>query len=238
MAENDDPARRLEIAVRKLTEPHTSEHWQRTKRGRTLVTLTHAPLIWQLENGLTSTGASYGGSAPQSRNVLDTDTLTKLTDLSTVIARSWANLLPGAARAIPLHKIPRAEALREWHRLFAEYNRHELVPPGRLTFEARTYTGWVSVILTKFDPPTQIEGTTPCPKCNARWTEPDDLEDRVSALVYVFPGSVDQAHASCRVCGENWRGPLEMHALKRQLTNPRHAEQSEPNPIDPEIVIH
>jgi len=216
---------RLRVAVRKLTLPTVTESLQRRyeKPGRELITIYHAPLITQLLSAAQSTGASYGGSSPQSRNILDVDVLTKMQQLHRDVTYSWQRLLPGVSRVLPLHRYPTVDALTLWHDQFEEYTARHLVHPPRILHEANVYTGWVGTIEAKFDPPKTIENVFPCPKCGERWSNPDELGDMKSAIFYTFTGTAAEAHATCRACGETWKGPKGLAALKRQQ-DARHAE--------------
>lgn len=221
-----DPAPRLATAIHHLTRPHTTTVTQRPAGGgRRTVTLQHEPLILLLQNSATSTGASYGGSAPQSRNIVDTDTLTKLADLRGDITRSWHRLSPGVAPLLPLHRAELVDALTGWHRLFAAHLTAELVDDTTLERETRTYTGWAHTIRAKFDPPRQKEATVPCPECGQRWTTPGDLEDRTAALMFILTGSPDTLRATCRVCGTSWTGREELLKLGAALEHPEKSAQ-------------
>lgn len=228
----DDNRKRLAVAVHKLTSTHTTELWQGQKKGRKLVILTHQALITQLEAGAVSTGAGYGGTAPQSRNILDTDTLSKLTELRRALKRSWHNLYPNLALLLPISHEPLIHSLHLWHQLFTAHLDANLVTEERLLHEANTYTAWVAIITAKFDPPNTIEGIVPCPKCRARWTTPADLEDRQSAIVYTLHGTPDTATATCRACGTSWKGRDGLLRLTREQ-NTRHAEKNNNQQIAP-----
>lgn len=217
----------LRTAVRKLTVPTTTETLMRRyeKRGRELIIIHHDPLITQLARGTSSAGAgdAFGGSDPRTRSIFDADVVEKMSDLHRDVTRSWNHLLPAASRVLPLHRYRTIDALALWHELFEHYADRNLVTPARIAHEARIYQSWVTIIETKFDPPKTIEGIAPCPKCSERWATPDELGDMKSAIVYTFTGLAAAATATCRACGNVWKGPKGLEALTRQQ-DARHAE--------------
>lgn len=208
--------RQLARAVEKLTRRYEIQHTQRMPGGgRRLVSTTHDPLIMMLRTaGTPSLGEA--GSSPSARMLADADAIEKLRNLRADIDALWEYLVPGAVRAGFLRQkgLTHEAELVGWHQLFAVYRRRELVHTDDFEWACRIVIGWEHTIEARFDPPTIIESTSPCPECRNRWAE-SSIGDRVTAITYTIGRPLDTTSASCRACGRTWRGVPELRELAK-----------------------
>ena len=199
-----DNLNRLDTAIHRLTQPHTSQVFQRPAGGgRREVSVKHDPLISTLTGairGATSGGA--GGRTSNSGMVLNAVALQKLGDLKKQIRASWLTLIHGGAPLVDSLQHGPARSLHLWHQTFtARHDRH-LVTPPMLADAASRYVGWMNLIDLMFDPEPVSEFMGTCPQCSAEYLLNDDGE-RVRAITI----SYKMVLATCRCCGETWAGP-------------------------------
>jgi hypothetical protein len=206
---------RLARTVERLARPHTITTRQSSGTGLRIERIVwHPPLIAQLRNAAGSTtGGGGGGAGPNARNAIDADALEQYDTIRKAIAYAFEAVKvphpPMSPRALP------EQQLAYWHTLFTLTISAGLNDPDDddLEFYTRKWSGWAHLIDKKFDPPTKLESTLPCPICGERWHTHPDTGDRQPAIEITFTGRVDHSYAACAACGERWAGKAELQLL-------------------------
>lgn len=243
---------RLAGAVHKLAQPHQIATPTIVRgRGRVIVKTWHLPLIVQLRNAIIPSGNGSGGgdsSAPNNRNVIDSDAAEKYQQLHDLINNAWTGLIP-VLIALP-KSWPLEHALNRWHLAFTTAIEAGSVPESVVNYASKAFSGWVRAIETKFDPPQMMTNNRPCPECAYEWVL-DSQGDRRRAIVMAV-SRIEKVHADCRVCGHQWAGEIELRMLASQqrhmvsmgasAPHPRHSFNDTPNESQlhetAELVIH
>lgn len=215
------PADQLAHNVQRLALGTTTTSMRRVygKKGRTLVTIHHDPLIAMLRSQMIGTSGAGGttSTAANARSVVDDDALTKMKELRADIWALWSALLPGATKLGILRRPPvlLEVALDGWHDMFTTHRRAGLAPASELYRALRVTTKWVETIEQKFDPIYTVPFRGACPVCRARWSIDGDgiMASRVDAIAFTVPGAIADASAICRECGTVWRGHEQLARL-------------------------
>lgn len=193
----------LAEAVERLTKP------SRTKVIRddgSTTTVTHDPLLVQLETAVTSAIGNGGGGGTATGSVINDAALYQLLLIKTQIGQ-WCH-----AAGVTPDRQNTTVTLERW---FAAQTVTSV-------FHTRTLEQWADTITELLDPPKTVPLAGPCPVCKAaNWTGLDgSLRASPVAVLY------DQAtlHASlravCRVveCSAEWWGADAVQELVEEMS--------------------
>ena len=189
-------------AVHALTEP------SRTKviQGDRVSTVTHDPLLVQLEAAVTSAIGNGGGGGSATGSVINDAALYQLLLIKTQIG-DWCRL----AGVTPDRKDV-SVSLQRWHAAFL----------GESDFRTRTLQGWAQTIVDLLDPPKTVPLAGPCPVCGAiNWVGPDgSLRASPVAVLYDQTTLHASLRAVCRVveCAAEWSGADAVQELIEEMT--------------------
>lgn len=203
--------------VDRLTLPHKSAVLMETDDGKEFKQwVEHEALLVQLRLAVrSSTGARPGaGGLPSERNVIDSDALEQYDVIAAKIRRLFIEL----SDAQPFSN-PEAN-LRAW---YVEFRRRvEARKVGREVIEAK-YKQLNKLALSiegKLNPPTILEVTHPCPRCNTSHATDDDgvyrraivVESRITEY-----RSLDHTRARCVSCHATWLHGRGMRQLSYEI---------------------
>lgn len=202
--------------VDKLTMPHIVEH--QVEQGSKLIRskVQHEPLLDQLDELIASSSGSApgGGALSSERNLLNADCLELRDAMAEQIKQLYMDLT--SSRPFPTGK----QNLRQW---FIEFRlQHSLgkVSPQRMTMAYRKVNSMVLKIDAKLNPPTVIEITAPCPRCEAKYGFDDDGVYRRAVIVesrVYQENSLDNTRAKCVGCGAVWVHGNGMRQLRYEI---------------------
>lgn len=211
--------------VDRLTLPHKTQVLMETDAGAEYKEwIDHDALLVQLREAVrSSTGAHPGaGGLASERSVIDSDALEQYDSIVAQIRRLYIEVTDSTP-----FKQPESN-LRAW---FIEFRRQvEGRKVGREVIEAkyRKLNRIASSIEAKLNPPTILEITAPCPRCQATHATDDDgiyrrcliVESRITEY-----RSLDHTRARCLSCSATWIHGRGMRQLRYEIDQ---AEKGEP----------
>jgi len=179
------------------------------------VRVRHDSLLDQLRSAVSSSVAHTANKVSASeRNILDADAMDKLEQVENMARKLYLTVT--SARPFPTAE----QNLRQWYLGFANLFRAGKVSHDVLKQRASKIRSMVLMIDDKLNPPTSIEITSPCPRCNRLWVKSDELSWSraivVQSRVAVY-GSLDNATATCRGCGASWIHGQGMRQLRYEI---------------------
>ena len=187
----------------------------------------HDPLLTQLRGAvLSSTGAHPGaGGLPSERSIIDSDALEQYEN----VCKKIVALFKEVTDAKPFQE-PK-DNLRQWYIQFANQVRSGKVSRDVAHKKQNVLAKIVSGIEGKLDPPTILEITTACPRCEATYGLDDKgvyrhaviVESRIDAYK-----SLDHTKARCVACGAVWIHGRGMRQLRYEIDvaeGLRHADK-------------
>jgi len=210
--------------VDRLTMRHQSVFETTDDDGHTRrVKVMHDGLLEQLRLSVRSSQGPRpdGSGLPSERNVLDGDAM----ELYQQLSDKCLQLFKDVTDTKPF-KQPEAN-LRHWYIEFANRYQKRKVSTDRVHEALRLLTGMIAQIDTKLNPPTVIEITSPCPRCEAVY----GLDDRgvyrhaviVESRVHYYR-SLENTKAKCVHCGAQWVHGQGMRQLRWEIDEKeRHA---------------
>lgn len=182
------------------------------------------PLLVQLEAAVAGGIGSHAGSSPaRERMPIDAGALELLSQIDAVVS-VWYWSVPNVRLKVDL-----STRLRVWYVHHANLVRAGKIGAAEDAKTTRMVEGWVSKIRGTFDPPIRLELTEmvdgrmvpvacPSPDCGERIAYDPRTGDRIIALVVEYrelgSETLDQAVASCRACGGEWRGRAALRGLR------------------------
>lgn len=176
-------------------------------------------------------GSHAGASAARERMPIDAGALELFQSIASDVSK-WYLEVPGRREHLLV-----TDRLRGWYVHHANEVRAGKVSPFTDLEVTRKVEGWVSKIRGTFDPPIRLELTEviegrmvpvacPATDCGERFAFDRRTGDQVIALVVEYRElgveTLDQAVASCRACGGEWRGRAALRGL-RWLLDEREA---------------
>lgn len=217
----------LEV-VDRLTQQHKSTVWVEADDGsESTVTIEHDGLIKQLRGLVSSsTGSSVAGAGlPSERNVLDFDAL----ELYQQVASKCKHLFEGVSAAAPFTN-PESN-LRHWYLEVRRQFEGKKISESTLHSKLRQLNKLVGSIENKLNPPTVLEITAPCPRCDSTHGVDDHGVYRKAIIVesrITQYRSLDHTRALCVVCRANWLHGRGMRQLRYEIDtkeDTRHADK-------------
>lgn len=176
-------------------------------------------------------GSHAGSSLARERIPVNADALELFQSIAADVSK-WYLTVPGRRGGLVL-----TDRLRGWYVHHANEVRAGKVSQFTDLEVTRKVEGWVSKIRGTFDPPIRLELTEvidgrmvpvacPAADCGERFAFDRRTGDQVIALVVEYRElgveTLDQAVASCRACGGEWRGRAALRGL-RWLLDEREA---------------
>lgn len=197
------------------------------------------PMLKQLrESVVSSTGSAAGGGALASeRNVLNTESL----ELYDGITAKVGKLYREVTNARPF-KTPE-QNLRQWFIQFSNTARQGKVSGEVVQDKLKTLLKIKAQIDNKLNPPSIIEITSPCPRCEALYGQDEHGIYRHAVIVESridMYRSLDHTRARCVACGAVWihgRGMRQLRWEIDQAEATRHADNTVEQTFDPYATI-
>jgi hypothetical protein len=216
----------LEV-VDRLTQTHKSTVVVEADDGaESTVTIEHDALIKQLRGLVSSsTGSTVAGAGlPSERNVLDFDAL----ELYQQVTAKCRGLFESVSAATPF---PNPESnLRHWYMEVRRQFEGKKISETTLHGKHKQLAKLVGLIENKINPPTVLEITAPCPRCNSTHGLDDHGVYRRAVIVesrITQYRSLDHTRALCVVCRATWLHGRGMRQLRYEIDvqeDSRHAE--------------
>jgi hypothetical protein len=213
--------------VDRLTLTHRSTVIVEADDGtESTVTIEHDPLIRQLRGLVSSsTGSTVAGAGlPSERNVLDFDAL----ELYQQVSDKCKNLFEGVSAATPFAN-PESN-LRHWYIETRRQFEGKKLSETTLHAKLRQLSKLVGSIENKINPPTVLEITSACPRCDATHGVDDNGVYRRAVIVesrITQYRSLDHTRALCVACRSTWLHGRGMRQLRYEIDireDKRHAE--------------
>lgn len=216
----------LEV-VDRLTKTHKSAVLIEDDAGNEQrVYIEHEPLLVQLRELVHSSIGStvQGAGLASERNVIDADALEQY---ETIRAQT-IKLFKEVSDAYPFSS---AESnLRHWYIEFKNQVQGRKVSSEVVATKLRKLNGIAYAIESKLNPPTILEITAPCPRCDATHGNDEQGVHRRAILVesrIVQYRSLDHTKARCIVCSATWLHGRGMRQLRYEIDHReelRHAD--------------
>lgn len=213
--------------VDRLTKTHRSEVLVEDDDGtEQRVTMLHDALIVQLRGLVRSSLGStvQGAGLASERNVIDADALEQYEQVKAQATR----LFKEVSDAKPF---PSPESnLRHWYIEFKNQVDARKVSGDVLAAKLRKLNGMAYAIETRLSPPTLLEITAPCPRCEATHGTDDRGIYRRAILIesrIIEYRSLDHTKARCIVCSATWLHGRGMRQLRYEIDTRedlRHAD--------------
>lgn len=174
--------------------------------------VVHDSLLHQLEAAIASTIGAGAGRAMTEKwalSVLDSGALQQFAQIESQI-RDWCRMAGIEATRHPV------DNLRAWYvtRLAMRDDESEEGDAAA----TKILRKWASTIRAKMDPPKTIELTSPCPKCHAATYEDEDGTTLTHPIRIQYRDHeadiLATAWATCRACGEEWRGSAALREMR------------------------
>jgi hypothetical protein len=216
----------LEI-VDRLTKVHKSKVILENDDGsEKIVYIEHDPLLKQLRELVHSSLGStvQGAGLASERNVIDADALEQYGAISAQLVRLYKEVTDAEPFAKP------ESNLRHW---FVEFRRQvegRKVSGEVVLTKIRKLNSIGASIENKLNPPTILEITAPCPRCDATHGTDERGIYRRAVLVesrIVQYRSLDYSKARCIVCSATWLNGRGMRQLRYEIDHReelRHAD--------------
>mgnify|MGYP006302222839 CR=1 FL=1 len=202
--------------VDKLTTPHLVEH--EMDQGTKLVRMKvqHDALLDQLDELIASSSGSApgGGALSSERNLLNTDAMELRDGIAEMVRKMYIDVT--GSRPFDTAK----QNLRQWFIEFRLQDSIGKVSRERMRSQLAKLQKIVNTIEAKLNPPTILEITSPCPRCEADYGYDDQgvyrraviVESRVHA-----ERSLDNTRAKCVKCGSVWVHGNGMRQLRYEI---------------------
>jgi len=179
------------------------------------VKIRHDSLLSQLRDAVSSSMAHSANKVSASeRNILDADAIDKLEQVGNIARKLYLGVT--AAKPFPTPE----QNLRQWYLGFSNLHRSGKVSHEALQDKAGRISALARMIDDKLNPPTSVEITSPCPRCEKTWVQSDETSWSraivVQSRVAVY-GSLDNATATCRACGASWIHGQGMRQLRWEI---------------------
>lgn len=213
--------------VDRLTQVHKSAVIVESDAGdEQKVFITHEALITQLRQLIhSSLGATVQGAGLASeRNVIDADALEHYEAVKGQINRLYKEVSDAALFVRP------ESNLRQWYLEFSRQVRARKVSQEIVQEKTRKLNKIAYAIESKLNPPTILEITAACPRCDATHGTDDQGVHRRAILVesrIIQYRSLDHTKARCTVCSAVWLHGRGMRQLRYEIDNReelRHAD--------------
>lgn len=194
--------------------------------GERVMAMMYDPLLQQLRDSIvSSSGAGPGGGAlPSERNVLNTDSMELYETISEAITKLYGQVTDAKPFKTP------EQNLRQWYIQFSNNVRHGKVANDLVYKKLRNLYAFRAQIENRLNPPSIIEITSPCPRCEAMYGQDEHGIYRHAVIVESridLYRSLDHTRARCVACGAVWihgRGMRQLRWEIDQAGAERHAE--------------
>ena len=225
---HSNPLDELLNVVDRLTQVHRSEVLIEDDDGtEQRVTMLHDALIVQLRN-LVHSSLGYtvqGAGLASERNVIDADALEQYEQVRAQATRLFKEVSDAKPFSSP------ESNLRHWYIEFKNQVDARKVSTEVVAAKLRKLNGMAYGIENKLNPPTPLEITAPCPRCDATHGTDEQGIYRRSILVesrIVQYRSLDHTKARCIVCSATWLHGRGMRQLRYEIDtreDVRHADK-------------
>lgn len=203
--------------VDRLTLPHASQVVTDDDSGDTVKqTVKHDALLVQLRDSVrSSTGAHPGaGGLASERNVIDSDALEQYDKIAGQIQRLYAEVTDARPFRFP------ESNLRSWFVAFKRQVEGRKISSDLVEQRYRKLNAIAAVIESKLNPPTILEITAPCPRCEATHATDEAgifrravvVESRITEY-----RSLDHTRARCVACSATWIHGRGMRQLRYEI---------------------
>lgn len=218
--------------VDRLTRVHKSDVIVEDDDGKEQkVFMLHDALIVQLRN-LVHSSLGYtvqGAGLASERNVIDADALEQYD----AIRGQAVKLFKEVSDARPFAS---AESnLRHWYIEFKNQVNARKVSSDVVAAKLRKLNGMAYSIENKLNPPTALEITAPCPRCDATHGVDEQGVHRRAILIesrIVQYRSLDHTKARCIVCAATWLHGRGMRQLRYEIDNREELRHADNKNID------
>lgn len=192
----------LTTAVHRLTRESRTKVIQDGDGSETNVAIvTHAPLLVQLSEAVTSATGKGGGGGNSANDVLNGDALYKVSLIRAAIG-SWLHI---EGLVTQRNLITDLEA---WAAAFIRTEKDA-------SFYLRQMEAWEALILALLDPPNRLEITEPCPVClKDEFTDSEGRTLKFPVIIEFRRDRPGEARGLCRSCDEVWAGEREIRRLR------------------------
>jgi len=213
--------------VNRLTLRHaTSVMMEHDDGTEYRVKVQHKPLLDQLRDAVrSSTGPRpEGGGLPNERNVIDSDALEQYDAIVAQVERLYREVTDAKPFKDP------GNNLRHWYLAFSDQVNKAKISSDLVHEKYRKLNRIAASIEAKLNPPTILEITAPCPRCEATHGNDEQGVHRRAVMIesrIVEYRSLEHTRARCICCGATWlhgRGMRQLRYEIDQAENPRHAE--------------
>lgn len=214
--------------VDRLTQSHKSGVLVEDDDGtEQRVYIEHDALIVQLRELIhSSLGATVQGAGLASeRNVIDADALEQYEQVRAQATRLFKEVSDAKPFTSP------ESNLRHWYIEFKNQVDGRKVSTEVVATKLRKLNGMAYAIENKLNPPTPLEITAPCPRCDATHGTDEQGIYRRAILVesrIVQYRSLDHTKARCIVCSATWLHGRGMRQLRYEIDHReelRHADK-------------
>lgn len=226
MRPSNDTLGDILAVVDRLTLPHKTgllvehddgreeKHW-----------VEHEALLVQLRNAVrSSTGAHPGGGGlPSERNVIDSDALEQYDSVCGQIQRLYAEQTDARPFRYP------ESNLRSWFVSFQLQVKARKISSDLVEQKYRKLNRIASQIEAKLNPPTVLEITAPCPRCEATHATDEHGVYRRCLIVesrIVEYRSLDHTRARCLACQATWLHGRGMRQLRYEIDQAEKGEEA------------
>ena len=214
---HSNPLDELLNVVDRLTQVHRSEVLVEDDDGtEQRVTMLHDALIVQLRN-LVHSSLGYtvqGAGLASERNVIDADALEQYEQVRAQATRLFKEVSDAKPFSSP------ESNLRHWYIEFKNQVNGRKVSTEVLHAKLRKLNGMAYAIDNKLNPPTALEITAACPRCEATHGTDEQGIYRRAILVesrIVQYRSLDHTKARCIVCSATWLHGRGMRQLRYEI---------------------
>jgi len=217
----------LEV-VDRLTQVHKSTVIIEDDAGsEEKVYIEHDPLLKQLRELVHSSLGStvQGAGLASERNVIDADALEQYDSISGQLVKLYKEVSDAAPFPVP------ESNLRHWYIEFRRQVESRKVSQDVVATKIRKLNGVAASIENKLNPPTILEITAPCPRCDATHATDEQGVYRKAVVVesrIVQYRSLDHTKARCIVCSAVWLHGRGMRQLRYEIDHReelRHADK-------------
>jgi hypothetical protein len=224
---HSSPLDELLNVVDRLTQVHKSAVIVEDDDGKEQrVFMLHDALIVQLRNLVHSSLGStvQGAGLASERNVIDADALDHYEAIRGQAVKLFKEVTDAKPFATP------ESNLRHWYIEFKNQVNARKVSAEVMAAKLRKLNAMAHAIESKLNPPTALEITAPCPRCNATHGTDEQGIYRRAILVesrIVEYRSLDHTKARCIVCAAAWLHGRGMRQLRYEIDTReelRHAD--------------
>lgn len=203
--------------------------------GDRVLNIMHDPLLQQLRDSVVSSPGSGpgGGALASERNVLNTEAMELYETIAALIVKQYGQVTDAKPFTTP------EQNLRQWYIQFANSARQGKVSRDVVHSKLKMLAGVKAMIDSRINPPSIIEITSPCPRCEATYGQDDQGIYRhaviVESRIDVYK-SLDHTRAKCVACGAVWVHGRGMRQLRWEIDQrelEKHAEGDVEQMFDP-----